>query len=295
MTIKKAKLMDGYVETKAIAEGDVFSDLFSLTGYGISYAKDAAYVHSAALRRDPADYTFQLTLSGYGVFEKDGEAELVTPGKGFLCDVRNDNGYRYYYPEDADKPWSFVYFQFRGSTAMEIARRLIAEYGNVFTLPQGLSFWESLPKCRNGHRTVLMPSSRSAQIVMSLLRELASSAEQGAANANYDLVVQRVFDILDRPGRQPTIGELANVLGVTREHLSRVFVRVVGMPANEYLHSRLLKRILNQLCFSDRSVKDIAVSLGFTSVNTMLRMFRNRLGQYPTVIRGEMRQLRARA
>ena len=285
----KVRLLDGYVETKAIAEGDVFTDLFSLTGYGVSYAKDASYSHSAASRRDPADYTFQMTLSGYGVFEKDGEAELITPGKGFLCDIRNDTGYRYYYPEDAEEPWSFVYFQFRGSTAMEIARRLIAEYGSVFTLPKSSSLLETLPKCQNGHRTVLMPSSRSAQIVMSLLRELASSAERGSANANYEQVVQRMFDILDKPGRQPTIGELANMLGTTREHLSRVFARVVGTPANEYLHDRMLTQIVNQLSFSDRPVKDIASSLGFASVNTMLRMFRNRLGRYPTALRGEMR------
>ena len=287
--MRKAKLLDGYVETKAIAEGDVFADLFSLTGYGISFARDVAYSHSAATRRDPNDYTFQLTLSGCGVFEKDGEAELMTAGRGFLCDIRNDTSYRYYYPEEATEPWAFIYFQFRGTSASEIARRLISESGNVFNVSTELPFFGALPKCRDGHRTVLIPASQSAEIVMSLLRELASSAERDAANANYEQIVQRAFDILDKPGRPPTIGELANLLGVTREHLSRVFARIVGMPANEYLHDRMLTQIVNQLSFSDRPVKDIASSLGFASVNTMLRMFRNRLGRYPTVVRGEMR------
>lgn len=61
--MRKAKLQDGYVETKAIAEGDVFADLFSLTGYGISFARDVAYSHSAATRRDPNDYTL-IGLAG---------------------------------------------------------------------------------------------------------------------------------------------------------------------------------------------------------------------------------------
>ena len=288
--MKRTKLLDGYVETKAVASGDVLSDLFALTGYGVSFAKNTDYVHCAATRRDPSDYTFQLTLSGRGAFEKNGEAEPLPPGKGFLCDVRNDTSYRYYYPEDAEEPWTFVYFQFRGSSATEIARRLVAAYGNVFSVPTDLPLLGELPKCGRGHRTVLISSSRSAGIVMSLLRELAASAEREVANAGYERVVQRAFEILDRAERQPTIGELANELKITREHLSRVFTRVVGMPANDYLHARVLNSIVNQLSFSDRSVKDIAGSLGFESVNTMLRMFRNRTGQYPMEMRNEVRK-----
>lgn len=287
---KSRKLLDGYVETKAVAADDVLTDLFALTGYGISFARDVGYAHCAATRRDPSDFTFQLTLSGRGVFERDGEAEFLTPGRGFLCDVRNDTGYRYYYPEDGEKPWTFIYLQFRGSSATEIARRLVARYGNVFTLPTDLPFFESLPKCGNGHRTVLVSASWSAGVVMSLLRELSASAERQISNVSYERVVQRAFEILDRAERQPTIGELANELKITREHLSRVFARVVGMPANDYLHARVLNSIVNQLSFSDRSVKDIAESLGFDSVNTMLRMFRNRTGQYPMEMRNEVRK-----
>jgi len=285
----RRKLLDGYVGTKAVATGNAFADLFSLTGYGISYATDTRYAHSAATRRDPSDYTFQLTLSGYGVFEKGGEAELLTPGKGFLCDVRNDADYRYYYPEEAKEPWTFVYFQFRGSSAIEIARRLIAEYGNVFTLPTDLPLFDRLPKCRNGGRTVLLPASEMAEIVMTLLCDLAAAGERMADNDGCTQLVQRAFDELDKTERQQTIGELARKLGVTREHLSRVFSRVVGLPANEYLHDRVLSNIVNQLSFSDRSVKDIAASLGFSSVNSMLRMFRNRIGQYPMELRNEVR------
>ena len=49
---------------------------------------------------------------------------------------------------------------------------------------------------------------------------------------------------------------------------------------------------LCRLSFSEKSVKAIAEELGFDSVNTMLRMFRNRLGQYPMEVRSEVRKRR---
>jgi len=286
--------LDGYVETHSVAAGDVFSDLFSLTGYGYSYADNPAYQHCSANRRDAADITFQLTLSGFGVFEKDGVTEKLTPGRGFLCDIRNDPSYRYYYPEDANEPWRFVYFQFRGATAFEISRRLISTYGNVYVLSTDLPLLSELPACGNGHKTILMSGSQSSGIVQTLLREIGASAERGERNVVSEQIVQKVFGILDRGGRQPTINELANECGVTREHLSRVFMRIVGESANDYLHARILEKIVNQLSFSDKPIKDIAASLGFGSVNTMLRMFRDRVGQYPSLLRNEIRNKKDR-
>lgn len=285
------ELLDGYVETRTVVDGDCVGEQFSLTGFGYSYAKSAAYRHSAATRRDPYDFTFQLTLSGRGVFEKDGAVVELTPGRGFLCDIRNDTRYCYRYPEDAREPWRFVYFQFHGAAACAMARRLIAERGNVFDFGIDDPLFAELPKCRAGHRTVLLPASVGAGVVMRLLNGLAASAERAVRNLSAEKLVQRAFDAINAPRRHVvSTGELADACGVSREHLSRVFAKVTGVSLNEYLHERLVSQILCRLSFSEKSVKAIAEELGFSSVNTMLRMFRNRLGQYPMEMRNEVRK-----
>lgn len=60
-------------------------------------------------KRHKGRMVFQYTLSGRGVFERDGKRYDLTAGKGFFCDVL-DEQMVYYYPADATEPWRFLYF-----------------------------------------------------------------------------------------------------------------------------------------------------------------------------------------
>ena len=79
----------------------------------------------------------------------------------------------------------------------------------------------------------------------------------------------------------PRVSELAAVLGVSREALSRDFATVYGMSLSAYLKQRQLAHAKALLMKSDLSTTRIAYLCGFGTRRTFYRAFRRGTSMTP--------------
>jgi AraC-like DNA-binding protein len=94
-----------------------------------------------------------------------------------------------------------------------------------------------------------------------------------------DLADARYFESL-------SVDDLAGAAGLSRAHFSREFRRAFGESPHAYLLTRRLERAAALLRSTDRSVADIAVSVGLASVGSFTTSFKRAYGVPPAAYRG---------
>lgn len=93
----------------------------------------------------------------------------------------------------------------------------------------------------------------------------------------------RARDAIDRAYAQPLdIPELASVASVSHAHFIRTFRATFGETPHRYLQRRRVERAMFLLRESGRSITDICFEVGFSSLGSFSRTFRDIVGENPT-------------
>jgi AraC-like DNA-binding protein len=93
-----------------------------------------------------------------------------------------------------------------------------------------------------------------------------------------DLMDARYFEALDVAG-------VARAARLSPAHFSREFRRAFGEPPHRYLLTRRLERAAALLRTTDRSVADICLAVGLSSVGSFTTSFGRAFGATPTAYR----------
>src|SRR6476620_6595263 len=93
----------------------------------------------------------------------------------------------------------------------------------------------------------------------------------------------RARDAMDLSYAEPLdVRTVAAVAHVSPAHFIRCFRSVFGETPHRYLQRRRVERSMFLLRETDRSVTDICLDVGFTSLGTFSRMFREIVGETPS-------------
>lgn len=96
----------------------------------------------------------------------------------------------------------------------------------------------------------------------------------------------RARDAIDRDyARKLDIPALARIAAVSEAHFIRTFKDTFGETPHRYLQRRRVERAMALLRTTDRSVTDICLAVGFASLGTFGRTFRDIVGQTPSDFR----------
>jgi AraC-like DNA-binding protein len=96
----------------------------------------------------------------------------------------------------------------------------------------------------------------------------------------------RARDAMDRRYAEPLdVPTLARLAHVSEAHFIRTFRATFGETPNRYLQRRRVERAMFLLRSGDRSVTDICMDVGFSSLGTFSRVFRDIVGEPPSVYR----------
>jgi AraC-like DNA-binding protein len=96
----------------------------------------------------------------------------------------------------------------------------------------------------------------------------------------------RARDAMDRAYAEPLdVRAVAAVAHVSEAHFSRSFRAVFGQTPHHYLQRRRVERSMFLLRETDRSVTDICFDVGFGSLGTFSRTFREIVGTAPSAYR----------
>ena len=96
----------------------------------------------------------------------------------------------------------------------------------------------------------------------------------------------RARDAMDRSYAEPLdVRSVAAVAHVSEAHFSRCFRSVFGETPHHYLQRRRVERSMFLLRETDRSVTDICFDVGFGSLGTFSRTFRDIVCETPSAYR----------
>src|SRR4051812_5385884 len=96
----------------------------------------------------------------------------------------------------------------------------------------------------------------------------------------------RAKDLADARYAEPLgVADLARAAGLSPAHFSREFRKTFGESPHSYLLTRRLERAAALLRNTDRSVADICMSVGLTSVGSFTSSFSRLFGRSPTAYR----------
>jgi AraC-like DNA-binding protein len=96
----------------------------------------------------------------------------------------------------------------------------------------------------------------------------------------------RARDAMDRTYAQPLdVPALAAIALVSEAHFIRTFRATFGETPHRYLQRRRVERAMSRLRETDDTVTDICMRVGFTSLGTFSRTFREIVGASPSEYR----------
>jgi AraC-like DNA-binding protein len=99
----------------------------------------------------------------------------------------------------------------------------------------------------------------------------------------------RARDAMDRDYARPLdIPALARIAYVSEAHFIRTFRATFGETPHRYLQRRRVERAMAALRETDLSVTDICFTVGFGSLGTFSRTFKEIVGESPAAFRKRM-------
>ena len=247
---------------------------------GIESRFQEDYFFDNSKRPDYCGYLFQYTLSGYGMFEADGQVVELPVGTAFFTAVPQKNCY--YLPKKADVPWEFLYLHFDGTAVLPFWKKLYECCGGIlFVDPQAsvISKAFALQKCmiNGGHLVPYEGGEFLYGFLCELLRQQlhpASSQKESVAG-QAALLMEREFATLSG------IDEVAKRLQLSPEHLSRSFRSEWGMSPIHYLNQLRIQSAMNDLLGGADTIEAIAIQNGFANGNYFSKVFRRYTGMTP--------------
>jgi len=115
---------------------------------------------------------------------------------------------------------------------------------------------------------------------------MATAAIPSRANEERNRWMLRARDAIDRDYARPLhIPALARIAAVSEAHFIRTFRATFGETPHRYLQRRRVERAMALLRTTDRSVTDICFAVGFSSLGTFSRTFRDIVGRSPSEFR----------
>lgn len=96
----------------------------------------------------------------------------------------------------------------------------------------------------------------------------------------------RARDAMDRTYAEPLdVATLAAIAHVSQAHFIRTFRATFGETPHRYLQRRRVERAMYLLRSTDRSVTDVCMEVGFSSLGTFSRTFTEIVGEPPSAYR----------
>ncbi len=109
------------------------------------------------------------------------------------------------------------------------------------------------------------------------------SATVSAAVEQFNRRLLRARDAMDRTYAEPLdIPRLARIASLSEAHFSRSFRATFAETPHRYLQRRRVERAMFLLRETDARVTEVCLTVGFTSLGTFSRTFREIVGETPS-------------
>jgi len=162
----------------------------------------------------------------------------------------------------------------------------------IIDVEEGSSFsllWESLlsQASRSDYpffEEILMSTAYS--LILSLLERFSpkfsiSTNNEGSSKETSPILNQATLHIQDNLSDTLKLSDIAQHLHISSRHLSRLFVKELGVSYSEYVKNERIQKAAILLKTTNISIKDISEQTGFKNVHYFTRVFTATVGNPP--------------
>lgn len=227
------------------------------------------------------------TLGGRGLLRyHDAEAELL-PGQAALI-----NCFDYqYYSTASEEPWDFKWVHIGGAVAADYEQRINGNSLNVVALGEPCRTSTALDGVYAllRDREDFLADIKICGLIMEALTELAVARQQ----PNNDTGLHRHRAELEHAlafvrvnyHRRIGVDDILAGVNISKYYFLRLFKARTGLGLYEFLNNHRVDVAKQLLKSTDRTVGDIAHSVGFPDVNCFIRYFKKVTGATPELFR----------
>ena len=138
------------------------------------------------------------------------------------------------------------------------------------------------------YKEVMQSLMTAAFYEVSIIVERNMKYGRGLQFQQKDLIFRRFLELITvAEGKRGSVADYARQLCITPKYLSSAVKQASGKTALEWIHEYTLEAIAHELRFSDRSIKEIAMDYGFSSLSTFGKFVKMRFGLSPRAFRRE--------
>ena len=130
-------------------------------------------------------------------------------------------------------------------------------------------------KTQDSKRLMLIKSNLYQFLIYCICNHIRTESYQANKdNENY-VVTELLKYIQTNYSAQITSKDMAEICGYTPSYFCRYFKNFVGKTPVEYLNTIRIKKAHEMLCNTNKTITEIALAVGYTSLNYFSRQFRN--------------------
>ncbi len=231
------------------------------------------------------EYQLVLVTDGEGEFETRNRKYTIKPGSVML--LRKDEWHRY--RPNPEVGWTENYVGFNGKLAdfflkeQEILKDLeVVECGNQEVLID--TFHKIFDLVIN--ETPCYQQVASGLVIKALGYILAAHNHQEFAGTDIERIIKELcVKIRQNASENFNFDEVAENYDISSSHLRKLFKRYTGKSPHQYYLDIKIINAKELLLNTQKTVKEIAIEMGFDSVHYFSRIFKAKTGKTPSDFR----------
>ena len=255
-------------------QADLANYLFHLEQYSSSETRNTVRYRWDNLRWPNGHFVIiQHTLSGQGIYARQGRGhEVVGAGRAFIAVVPERS--TYFFPPGAEAPWQFRWLNMRGPLACGFWKAFCVEFGEVPLLEAGSPAERQLNDLfrfldEGTPADPLTVSERIYSFALAWQRQLRKVAVKPVD------ALPEAAAFCERHYRLPIkVKEIAAHVGLSREHLTRIFQERYQVSPAMYLRQLRLKAARELLDSTGHPLSEVAVRAGFQDARQLRKWLR---------------------
>lgn len=212
-------------------------------------------------------YVLHYVTQGRGTYLCNDQAYPVSSGDIFL----SYRGYSTSYVAHEEDPFTYIWVSFSCAEPFSSLLR-----GDVLAAPWAQSYFTQMLKCQDSAVAEWAICSQ----LYGFFNELAGRIA-GEPHRQEDYVNRAISYIHANYPEDLRIHSIAQDLGLSRNHFSRLFKARVGQSPQAYLVAYRMEQAARLLARGELTQKEVAYRVGYPDVYTFSRMFRRTYGMPP--------------
>ncbi|MBQ3545540.1 MAG: AraC family transcriptional regulator [Lachnospiraceae bacterium] len=223
---------------------------------------------------------FHFVTSGSGTLYLENNIFRIGPRQGFLIPANK----KAYYEASVDDPWSYIWFHIDGDRWPEImyTAGLDVEHP-VFIPSEDSNIIEKIyfEICENQTRELFCIGKLYE--LCDYISNASANKVQTEYNPHLDYVKKSIKYIQLKYSEPLHVDDIANICGLNRSYLSRLFKDATGSTLQQYLITYRMKMAIKLMKETNYDIQHIAFSVGYCDIFTFSKAFKKHFGIAPSL------------